>query len=224
MHARAHTHARAHAHAHPCAPAHCAARALAHRFFGLVYLSSRDRVQDQVQVRAFYLMFTLGIPAQFMMVTIFSEFYIARSVKREVKDGMYHPTAAAIASWVVQAPFMFVLSASAVLPTFVIGDLPWESLPLALLIHACMFWAFEGLAQSQVAHGHGHGRAGGRAGGPAHIARAWAWARATAARAHGHAACPCTCTCERRIRCTHPPPALACACARCTYDAHAMNI
>ena len=87
-------------------------------FFSLVYLSSRERVQDQVQVRCFYLMFCLGIPAQFMMVTVFSESFIASSIKREVKDGMYHPAAAAIASWIVQIPYMFLLSACACVPTF----------------------------------------------------------------------------------------------------------
>ena len=118
-------------------------------FFSLVYLSSRERVQDQVQVRTFYLMFCLGIPAQFMMVTVFSESFIANSIRREVKDGMYHPAAAAIASWIVQLPYMFLLSACACVPTFLMGDLHWPSFPLALLIHTAMFWAFEGMAQAQ---------------------------------------------------------------------------
>lgn len=101
------------------------------------------------QVRAFYIMFCLGIPTQFMIVTVFAESFIATSIRQEVKDGMYHPVAAAVASWIVQLPAMFLLSACAVLPVFVMGDLHWPAFGWALLIHACMFWTFEGIAQAQ---------------------------------------------------------------------------
>jgi ABC-type multidrug transport system ATPase subunit len=60
---------------------------------------------------------------------------------------MYHPTAAAVASWIVQAPMMFVLALSSLLPMYVIGDLPWSSFGIVLVIYAVAFWSFEGLAQ-----------------------------------------------------------------------------
>ena len=60
---------------------------------------------------------------------------------------MYHPAANAVASWIVQAPMMFVLALTSLLPMFVIGDLAWESFAIVLVIYAVTFWAFEGLAQ-----------------------------------------------------------------------------
>jgi len=56
--------------------------------------------------------------------------------------------AAAVASWAVQLPCMFALSACAVLPVFIMGDLHWPAFGWALLIHTCMFWTFEGIAQA----------------------------------------------------------------------------
>ena len=117
-------------------------------FFSLLFLTARETKQDQVQIRAFYLMFAIGIPAQFMMVTIFAEYFTAVSIRREVKDGMYHPAAAAIASWIVQVPFMFLCSSCALVPAFAMGNLHWPAFFMALLIHTCMFWAFEGMAQA----------------------------------------------------------------------------
>ena len=153
------------------------------------FLSSRDLTQQEVQIRAFFLMFALGIPAQFMMVTVFAEYFTVVSIRREVKDGMYHPAAAAIASWIIQVPFMvrhpllilrclarplhsylqaclaclltqsspdrthgapqFVLSSCALVPAFAVGNLHWPAFGMALLIHAALFWSFEGMAQAQ---------------------------------------------------------------------------
>jgi len=117
-------------------------------FFSLLFLTSRELAQDQVQIRCFYLMFALGIPAQFMMVTVFAENFTAACIRREVKDGMYHPVAAALASWVIQLPFMFVLSCCALVPAFLMGNLHWPAFGMAMLTHTAMFWAFEGMAQA----------------------------------------------------------------------------
>mmetsp|Transcript_56160 Transcript_56160/g.111487 ORF Transcript_56160/g.111487 Transcript_56160/m.111487 type:complete len:1121 (-) Transcript_56160:482-3844(-) len=116
-------------------------------FFGIVYVETRKKVQNQVQSRTFMLMFSIGIPMQLILVSVYQYYFQWLSIKREVKDGMYHPVAAAIASWMVQVPMMFVLAACSLVPTFVIGDLHWPNFPMAWLIYAITFWAFEGLAQ-----------------------------------------------------------------------------
>jgi len=116
-------------------------------FFGIVYVETRNKVQSQVQSRTFMLMFSLGIPMQLILVSVYQYFHQWLSIKREVKDGMYHPVAAAVASWIVQVPMMFVLAACSLVPIFVIGDLHWPNFPLTWLIYAIAFWAFEGLAQ-----------------------------------------------------------------------------
>ena len=71
---------------------------------GIIYTETRNRKQDQVQSRCYYVMFSLGLPTQLIIVTVFQYYQQWVSLKKEVKDGMYHPVAAAVASWVVQAP------------------------------------------------------------------------------------------------------------------------
>jgi len=116
-------------------------------FFGVLYLSTRDRVQDQIQIKCFFMMFTLGIPAMFNLVSTLAEYFFALSLKREIKDGMFHPLAAALAGWVIQPPFMFLLAASAMVFPYIIGDWYWPSFPIAWLVYACTSWTFEGMGQ-----------------------------------------------------------------------------
>lgn len=116
-------------------------------FFGIIYIKTRDKNQEQIQSRTFFMMFCMGIPMQFILVSNFIYFYQWLSLKREVKGGMYHPIASAIASWVVQVPMMFILALSSLIPMYAIGDLAWVSFPIVLVLYAATFWAFEGLAQ-----------------------------------------------------------------------------
>jgi ABC-type multidrug transport system ATPase subunit len=116
-------------------------------FFGIIYVETREKVQGQINPRTFFLMFCVGIPMQFILVSNYIYHYQWLSLKKEVKDGMYHPVPAAVASWVVQAPMMFVLALSSLLPMYVIGDLAWSSFGIVLVLYALTFWSFEGLAQ-----------------------------------------------------------------------------
>ena len=98
---------------------------------GIIYTETRNRKQDQVQSRCYYVMFSLGLPTQLIIVTVFQYYQQWVSLKKEVKDGMYHPVAAAVASWVVQAPIQFALAACSMVPVFVIGDWHWANFPMA---------------------------------------------------------------------------------------------
>jgi len=117
-------------------------------FFGIIYIKTREKEQGQINPRTFFLMFCMGIPMQFILVSNFIYHYQWLSLKKEVKDGMYHPAASAIASWVVQVPMMFLLAAGSLLPMFILGDLAWVSFPIVLVLYSVTFWAFEGLAQA----------------------------------------------------------------------------
>ena len=116
-------------------------------FFGIIYVETREKVQGQINPRTFFLMFCVGIPMQFILVSNYIYHFQWLSLKKEVKDGMYHPVPAAFASWIVQAPMMFVLAFSSLLPMYVIGDLAWSSFGIVLVLYALTFWSFEGLAQ-----------------------------------------------------------------------------
>ena len=116
-------------------------------FFGIIYVETREKVQGQINPRTFFLMFCVGIPMQFILVSNYIYHFQWLSLKKEVKDGMYHPVPAAFASWIVQAPMMFILAFSSLLPMYVIGDLAWSSFGIVLVLYALTFWSFEGLAQ-----------------------------------------------------------------------------
>lgn len=116
-------------------------------FFGIIYIETRDKVQEQVISRTFFLMFCMGIPMQFILVSNFIYHFQYLSLAKEVKNGMYHPFASAIASFIVQTPMCFVLALSSTIPMFVFGDLHWGSFPIVVTLYALTFWAFEGLAQ-----------------------------------------------------------------------------
>ena len=97
--------------------------------------------------KTYFIMFSVGIPMQFVLVSVFVYHYEWLSLRREVKDGMYHPAAAALSSWFVQAPMMFVYGIFSLVPTYLITDLSWATFPRAWLIYSITFWAFEGCGQ-----------------------------------------------------------------------------
>lgn len=127
--------------------ARCGANLCVMTFFSIIYVKTREHTQDQVFSKTFFIMFSLGIPMQFVLLSVFIYFYEWLSIRREVRDGMYHPAAAAIASWIVQAPMMFALGLCSLLPPYIITGIEWESFALAWLMYAITFWAFEGLGQ-----------------------------------------------------------------------------
>ena len=127
--------------------ARAVANLFATTFFSIIYLETRNKRQDQVQPRTFFVMFAMGIPMQFILVSVYAYYQQWVSLKKEVKDGMYNPVASAIASWVVQVPMMFVLALCSLLPIFIIGDMHWPNFPMAWLVYALTFWSFEGCAQ-----------------------------------------------------------------------------
>jgi len=114
---------------------------------GIIYLKTRNHTQDHVISRTNFLLLSLGLPMLFNLVAVYEYHQQWNSLKKEVKDGMYHPMAAAVASWVVQAPMQFVLAACSMLPIFILGNMHWPNFPMAWFIYAITSWAFEGLAQ-----------------------------------------------------------------------------
>jgi len=84
---------------------------------------------------------------QFIVVSTYLYYHQFLSLKKEVKDGMYHPIAGAISSWIFQLPMMFVLSVSSLIPMFLVGNLGWSGFPMAMLVYASALWSFEGMAQ-----------------------------------------------------------------------------
>ena len=56
-------------------------------FFGIIYIETRDKVQEQVISRTFFLMFCMGIPMQFILV---SNFIYHFQVRRYSHDALIY--------------------------------------------------------------------------------------------------------------------------------------
>ena len=115
-------------------------------FFSIVYLKTRNRVQEQSTQRFFFSTFIVGVPTNLGVLVILSANAEFKTVKREIKDGQYGPIAQFFANQIVALPALFFISACLLVPCFAITDLPWEAYGLVLIIYTACMWAFEGMA------------------------------------------------------------------------------
>eukprot|EP00929_Paragymnodinium_shiwhaense_P076284 TRINITY_DN3918_c0_g1_i3.p1 TRINITY_DN3918_c0_g1~~TRINITY_DN3918_c0_g1_i3.p1 ORF type:complete len:657 (+),score=156.11 TRINITY_DN3918_c0_g1_i3:107-2077(+) len=117
-------------------------------FFGLVYMKSADRTQDQALSRLWLLQWCCAVPANLGVVAVFSNNLEFNAVRKETKLGTYHPAVHLLVQNLVQLPMMFVLAVAAVtLGGYILGNWDIEEYPSMLLIFACLLWCFESFAQ-----------------------------------------------------------------------------
>ena len=76
-------------------------------FFGIVYLETADQRQEQVALRLFFLWWILAVPASFNVLTVFVMNMDLRTVRSEMKNGVYAPLAYIVSNTLVRIPFMF---------------------------------------------------------------------------------------------------------------------
>ena len=53
-------------------------------FFGIIYVETREKVQGQINPRTFFLMFCVGIPMQFILVSNYIYHFQWLSLEKEV--------------------------------------------------------------------------------------------------------------------------------------------
>jgi len=116
-------------------------------FFGVIYIESAQEVNPQAQFRLFFLWWVLCVPISLDLITVFLLNLELKTVKTEVKNGMYSPIAYVLSNTIVQLPFMFALTLCAILPAFAIGGWSFDNFFTFLISYACMAWAWECLAQ-----------------------------------------------------------------------------
>lgn len=121
---------------------------LACSFFALVYLKSRERVQEQATNKLMLSMWFVGVPACMGVVAVFSMNQEFAAVKREVKDGAYSVMSYGLASTLVQIPIMFVLGVFALaVSAYGIGAWNPKFFFLVLVVYSANLWCFECVAQ-----------------------------------------------------------------------------
>ena len=62
-------------------------------FFSVIYIKTRNRVQEQSTQRFFFSTFIVGVPTNLGVLVILSANAEFKTVKREIKDGQYGPIA-----------------------------------------------------------------------------------------------------------------------------------
>ena len=115
--------------------------------FGLIYLESREAVQDQVMPRLFLLNWVCTMPSILNLITVLALNNEYTNARAEMKNGMYSPVAYIIATTLVQLPMMLVLALCALVPGYAVGNWEWDGFVLMIFIYACNMWCFETMAQ-----------------------------------------------------------------------------
>mmetsp|Transcript_48887 Transcript_48887/g.122168 ORF Transcript_48887/g.122168 Transcript_48887/m.122168 type:complete len:708 (+) Transcript_48887:404-2527(+) len=121
---------------------------LATTFFAIIYIKCRDRNQDQVTPRMFLCMWFLGVPTSMGVIAVFAlnqEFY---EIKRELKNGFYHPLSYLVSNTVIQLPYMFLLAlASFGVSGYGIANFDTHGFGRMVILFTLTFWSFECMAQ-----------------------------------------------------------------------------
>jgi len=116
-------------------------------FFGLIYKESAANVNPQATFRLFFLWWVLAVPVSLDLVTVFILNIELKTVKTEIKNGMYSPLAYVFSNTLVQIPFMFAIAIFVLIPAFSIGGWSWDNFGTFFLAYAASVWAWECLAQ-----------------------------------------------------------------------------
>ena len=121
---------------------------LANSFFAVIYWKSRERVQEQILFKLFLILWHIALPSSLGVIAVYAynEEYLA--IRKEVKNGCFRPIAYLTANFIIQIPFLFVLSVFGLLVSaYGIGNWNIESFGLMVVVYAMALFAFECLAQ-----------------------------------------------------------------------------
>jgi len=118
-------------------------------FFAIIYIKAREREQDQVLNRVFFLLWLGSVPSMLGAVAVFALNVELRQVGAEIRDGLYSPFSYLIANTLIQLPLLVLLAVCAILvPGYAVGNLDITAFPKMLAIFAAFLWSFECIAQA----------------------------------------------------------------------------
>jgi len=132
-------------------PTHYLCRAAAVAFcniiFSIVWIKARDRDQDQVVARVWFVIWNIGIPLMTSILPAFVMNIEYKVVQKEVRNGFYRPLAYTTALSLVQIPFTFFISACCIsLGGYAIYGFSPESYLKVWLMHALMLFGNDSMA------------------------------------------------------------------------------
>ncbi len=118
-------------------------------FFALVYIRTRERNQQVVTDRMFLTGWMFAVPSCMGTIAVFSFNHEFRSLRREIKDGMYSPSAYLLSNALLQLPFMVLLTLAAlVIGAYGIAAFEPAGFGRMVLVFSVGIWAFEMIAQA----------------------------------------------------------------------------
>ncbi|KAJ1391302.1 ABC-2 type transporter-domain-containing protein [Ochromonadaceae sp. CCMP2298] len=117
-------------------------------FFAIIYIKARERTQEQILERMFFVMWIFGVPSCLSVVAVYAYNIEFHAIKREVKNGMVSPLSYLLTNTLLTIPFMFIFGISA-LGVSAYGMLNYnvDRFGSVLLIFASYMFCFESYAQ-----------------------------------------------------------------------------
>jgi ABC-type multidrug transport system ATPase subunit len=117
-------------------------------FFAVIYVESRDRVQEQVLNRLWLSMWLCGVPTSFGVVAVFAFSEEFKSINKEVKNGMYRLSGYLTAAGLLQIPAMIILALCVTgIPAFAIGNMWAPNFVQIVAIYAVTLFGYECIAR-----------------------------------------------------------------------------
>ena len=117
-------------------------------FFGIIYVESRDRVQEQALSRIWFVMWIIAVPSNMGVVAVYAYNIEYNAIRREVKNGMISALPYLFANTILLVPVMFLFAVATLsVGAYGIMDFNGERYGDIILIYACMLFSFESIAQ-----------------------------------------------------------------------------
>ena len=117
-------------------------------FFSIIYINTRERVQEQALYKIFLIMWHIGVPTSLGVVAVYMYNMEYFAIKSEIKDGMYSPGAYLVANTILQVPLMFILGIGALaVGAYGIAGYYGPNFGEFLVVYTATLWAFECMAQ-----------------------------------------------------------------------------
>jgi len=116
-------------------------------FYGAAFIYSRERSQDQVLPRVFYVSFSLITIPMLGLVAVVGFYFEGLVVTRDLMDGFYSPLSYFLTTSLIQIPMDLLISLCGCLTGWAIGDWHWPAMPLGVVVVAVCVWSFDCIVQ-----------------------------------------------------------------------------
>lgn len=116
-------------------------------FYGVTFIYSRERSQDQVLPRVFYGAFSLITVPMLGLVAVVGFYFEGVVVSREMMDAAYSPITYLLTTSVIQLPMVSLISLCGCVTAWAMGDWTWSTMPVGVVILAVCVWSFDCFAQ-----------------------------------------------------------------------------